>query len=198
MTTPEHDAGREPSVVEIARQWAKLDSGFLKVATAAVQPELKRVHLERMKELDNKQREREAVREAKERQAAREAKERQALREAHERQAAREAEERQAAREAQERQAERSHRLYMGGLVAGFVLCAGMLCGSVIEALNKQEVSAGILAGPTMIGVVALFVLRQRHSGSGQQQPDRASVPGQQPPSVPPAPVPTPELVEPR
>ncbi|MBD0670936.1 hypothetical protein BU198_09505 [Streptomyces sp. CBMA156] len=84
----------------------------------------------------------------------------------------------------------------MGGLVAGFVLCVGMLCGSVIEALNKQEVLAGILAGPTMIGVVTLFVLRQRHKGRGQQQPGRASIPGQQPPSAPPAPVSTPGPME--
>ncbi|MFE4517779.1 hypothetical protein ACFRMQ_26695 [Kitasatospora sp. NPDC056783] len=161
MTTPGRDASRELSGLELAREWAKLPPEHLKAALAALEPELKRTHARKMKELDMQQREREA------------------------------------AHEAEERQAERSYRLYMGGLVAGFALCAGMLCGSVIEALHKQEMLAGILAGPTMIGVVALFVLRQRQSGRGQQRPGRASIPGQQPPSAPPVLVPTPEAVEP-
>ncbi|MFF8773796.1 hypothetical protein [Kitasatospora sp. NPDC015120] len=106
-----------------------------------------------------------------------------------------EEQERISAREAEERHAQRSYRLYMTGLAAGFTLCAGMLVGSVIEAINGQAVLAVTLAGPTMLGVASLFVLRQRSAGQGRRASGRApAVPGQQ---ASPAVVPNAQPLEP-
>ncbi|MFJ4793915.1 hypothetical protein [Kitasatospora purpeofusca] len=89
--------------------------------------------------------------------------------------------ERSALHEANERQAQRSYRLYMGGLVAGFALCAGMLVGSVVEAIHGQVVLAATMAGPTMLGIASLFVLRQRSASPGQRRQARGvALPGQQ------------------
>jgi hypothetical protein len=62
---------------------------------------------------------------------------------------------------AQESEAGRAHRLYMCGLIAGFVVTIGMLAGAVVVGSNNQPVLAGILSGPSVIALASVFVLRR-------------------------------------
>lgn len=62
---------------------------------------------------------------------------------------------------AAEEAARRSHTLYFTGLIAGFVLSAGMLVGSVIVGVHGQTALASVLAGPSLIALASLFVLRR-------------------------------------
>ncbi|WP_205522290.1 hypothetical protein [Streptomyces sp. S1A1-7] len=61
----------------------------------------------------------------------------------------------------QEAEAARTHRLYLWGLITGFVLTVGMLTGAVIVGSNNQPVLAGILSGPSVIALATIFVLRR-------------------------------------
>ena len=65
-----------------------------------------------------------------------------------------------AQREADVEQARRTDRLLMVGMIAGFVLCAGMLTGALVVG-RYQPWLAGVLAGPSLVSVGALFVLRR-------------------------------------
>lgn len=62
---------------------------------------------------------------------------------------------------AQEAEATRTHRLYLCGLIAGFVVTIGMLVGAVVVGSNNQPVLAGILSGPSVIALASVFVLRR-------------------------------------
>ncbi|MER7585359.1 hypothetical protein [Kitasatospora sp. NPDC097691] len=78
----------------------------------------------------------------------------------------REHEYRMAVHQAQEERGKRLDRLYMAGLVAGFVLCAGMLVGGVLVGMHGPGWLAGVLCGPSLIAVGALFVLRRTNDST--------------------------------
>lgn len=62
----------------------------------------------------------------------------------------------------------RVHRLYMGGLIAGFGVVAGMLSAAVIVGINGQAWLAAMLAGPSVLSLAGLFVLRKVDSGASR------------------------------
>jgi len=66
--------------------------------------------------------------------------------------------------QAQEAAARRSHTLLITGLVAGFLLSAGMLVGAVIVGVAGHVVLASMLSGPSVIALASLFVLRRSDS----------------------------------
>ncbi|MFI0269816.1 hypothetical protein [Streptomyces luteogriseus] len=74
---------------------------------------------------------------------------------------------------AQEAEAARTHRLYLWGLIAGFVVTVGMLTGAVVVGSNNQPVLAGILSGPSVIALATIFVLR-RNDAKQMQMAARA------------------------
>jgi hypothetical protein len=55
----------------------------------------------------------------------------------------------------------RAHVLYARGLIAGFLLSAGMITASVIVGLQGHVLLATSLSGPCLIILAALFVLRK-------------------------------------
>ncbi|MFJ8621397.1 hypothetical protein ACIRD3_00955 [Kitasatospora sp. NPDC093550] len=136
MSTPEESRTRRPTALEIATQWAQLPPEHLRVALEHLELELQREHA------------RETARER--HQAGLDA---DRMRQEQMTERARIA--------AQERREERAHQLYLGGLVAGFVLAAGMLVGSVIVGLDGRQWLAGLLAGPSLIALPVVFVLRR-------------------------------------
>ncbi|WTW95378.1 hypothetical protein OG216_19240 [Streptomycetaceae bacterium NBC_01309] len=84
----------------------------------------------------------------------------------------------------------RTHKLYMGGLIAGFVLAAGMLAGAVVVGLNDQPWLAAMLSGPSVLSLAALFVLRKVDSGATRQSAlahNRALASSASPPPADPA-----------
>lgn len=76
-----------------------------------------------------------------------------------------------------------SYKLSLFGLIAGFLLCAGMLSGSIVVGMHGQTWLAGVLAGPSMIGVIGVFVLRtidvrSVHPGTAARSPKPPPIPG--------------------
>lgn len=63
-----------------------------------------------------------------------------------------------------EEAARRSHSLFLTGLIAGFVLSAGMLAGAIIVGVNGHTGLASLLSGPSLIALASLFVLRRTDS----------------------------------
>ncbi|PKV90044.1 hypothetical protein [Streptomyces sp. TLI_146] len=59
----------------------------------------------------------------------------------------------------------RLHALYLGGLVAGFLLAAGMLTGAVFVGVRGAPWLAALLSGPSLISLAGLFLLRRVDSG---------------------------------
>ncbi|MFJ7905952.1 hypothetical protein [Kitasatospora sp. NPDC096204] len=147
MTTPEEGRTRRPTALEIATQWAQLPPEHLRVALEHLELELQREHArESARERHQAALERDRAASASALDAAR-------IREEHVTERAR-----IAAREGKE---QRAHQLYLGGLVAGFVLAAGMLVGSVVVGLADRQWLAGLLAGPSLIALPVVFVLRR-------------------------------------
>ncbi|MER7582401.1 hypothetical protein [Kitasatospora sp. NPDC097691] len=136
MSTPEESRTRRPTALEIATQWAQLPPDHLRVALEHLELELQREHA------------RDTARER--HQAGLDA---DRMRQEHMTERAR--------IEAQDRSDQRAHQLYLGGLVAGFVLAAGMLAGSVIVGLDGRQWLAGLLAGPSLVALPVVFVLRR-------------------------------------
>ncbi|MEU6401062.1 hypothetical protein ABZ867_29310 [Streptomyces cinnamoneus] len=62
----------------------------------------------------------------------------------------------------------RVHRLYMGGLIAGFGVVAGMLSAAVIVGIHGQAWLAAMLAGPSVLSLAGLFVLRKVDAGASK------------------------------
>lgn len=60
----------------------------------------------------------------------------------------------------------RAHRLYLLGLIAGFMLISGMLTGAVSVGIQGYPWLAALLAGPSMLSLGGLFVLRKIDSGA--------------------------------
>lgn len=63
--------------------------------------------------------------------------------------------------ESRDAAARRSHSLMIVGLVAGFVLSAGMLAGAVVVGMSGHAVLASMLSGPSVLALASLFVLRR-------------------------------------
>lgn len=70
--------------------------------------------------------------------------------------------------EARQSDSKRSHLLYLLGLIAGFILAAGMLVGAVIVATDGQAALATLFAGPSLIALVSIFVLRRKDASDTQ------------------------------
>ncbi|MFF3458968.1 hypothetical protein ACFYXH_32555 [Streptomyces sp. NPDC002730] len=75
----------------------------------------------------------------------------------------------QARLEAADAKDARAHRLYLGGLIAGFLLSTGMLTGAVVVGVNGQAWLAAMLSGPSVLSLAALFVLRKVDAGAARQ-----------------------------
>lgn len=67
----------------------------------------------------------------------------------------------QARLKAQDDKDRRLHALYLGGLVAGFLLAAGMLTGAVFVGVRGAPWLAALLSGPSLISLAGLFLLRR-------------------------------------
>lgn len=67
---------------------------------------------------------------------------------------------------AKEEASKRTHTLYVVGLVVGSVIAVGMLAGAVIVGREGHGWLASLLAGPSLIALVSVFVLR--HTDSSQ------------------------------
>ncbi|MGW3152378.1 hypothetical protein ACWDG1_49050 [Streptomyces sp. NPDC001177] len=63
--------------------------------------------------------------------------------------------------DAEEASALRTHRLYLFGLVAGFIVTLGMLTGAVIVGNHGQDWLAAMLSGPSVLALATVFVLRR-------------------------------------
>jgi hypothetical protein len=63
--------------------------------------------------------------------------------------------------QAREKSASRSHMLLITGLIAGFLLSAGMLTGAVIIGMEGHVALASMLSGPSVLALASLFVLRR-------------------------------------
>ncbi|MFI2606566.1 hypothetical protein [Kitasatospora sp. NPDC018619] len=147
MTTPEESRTRRPTALEIAIQWARLPPEHLRAALEHLELELQREHArESARERHQAALERDRALSASSLDVAR-------MREEYTTERARIA--------AQDRRDQRAHQLYLGGLVAGFVLAAGMLAGSVLVGLDGRQWLAGLLAGPSLIALPVVFVLRR-------------------------------------
>ncbi|MCG6494152.1 hypothetical protein [Kitasatospora sp. A2-31] len=88
------------------------------------------------------------------------------------------------ARVVEELRDQRAHRLFSQGLWAGFVLCVLTLGSSVYVGVHGQEALAGVFAGPTLLGMGTLFVLRQqaRPKAPRPRLPRGSAGPVQEPP----------------
>lgn len=80
----------------------------------------------------------------------------------------------------------RGHVLYLGGLVAGFTIVVGMLTGAVVVGVSGQPWLAAMLAGPSVLALATLFVLRkadpaQTRAVSGSQRAAFAEAPPEAP-----------------
>ncbi|SHI06558.1 hypothetical protein SAMN05444521_3630 [Streptomyces sp. 3214.6] len=60
-----------------------------------------------------------------------------------------------------EKSASRSHALLLTGLIAGFLLSAGMLVGAVIVGMEGHVGLSSMLSGPSVLALASLFVLRR-------------------------------------
>ncbi|MCD9592417.1 hypothetical protein [Streptomyces sp. 8ZJF_21] len=63
----------------------------------------------------------------------------------------------------------RTHSLYLGGLIAGFVIVLAMLAGAVIVGVNGLPWLSAMLAGPSVLSLAGLFVLRRVDSNSARE-----------------------------
>ncbi|MBL1101708.1 hypothetical protein [Streptomyces coffeae] len=70
--------------------------------------------------------------------------------------------------EAQEAKERRSHLLYLGGLVGGFFIVVAMLTGAVIVGTKGLPWLSAMLAGPSVLSLAGLFVLRRTESDSAR------------------------------
>ncbi|MEV6726362.1 hypothetical protein AB0M94_36175 [Streptomyces xanthochromogenes] len=133
----------------IAAKWGTtLGADKLEVALKALEPQLKREHQARMKQLDNQR----AL--AEQRHAAAEA--------AADRASAMEkAEGERAARNAERR---RNHVYRMSGLLSGVVLSLALLSAGVAVAPTQPWLAAS-LCGPSLLALVKIFVLRRSDAG---------------------------------
>lgn len=75
----------------------------------------------------------------------------------------------QARLEAAEAKDARAHKLYLGGLIAGFLLATGMLTGAVVVGVSGLPWLAASLSGPSVLSLAALFVLRKVDAGAARQ-----------------------------
>ncbi|MCS0639393.1 hypothetical protein NX801_27910 [Streptomyces sp. LP05-1] len=91
---------------------------------------------------------------------------------------------------AEERRERRSHSLYLGGLICGFTLAAAMLTGAVVVGINGLPWLAAMLAGPSVLSLAALFVLRRTDAVSAREtaRAHRAALAAAQPPQPLPQP----------
>ncbi|WP_405476450.1 hypothetical protein [Streptomyces sp. NBC_00009] len=87
-------------------------------------------------------------------------------------------------KEAQDR---RTHNLYLGGLIAGFIVVVAMLSGAVIVGINDMPWLAAMLAGPSVLSLAGLFVLRRVDSASAREtgRAHREALAASQPPTAP-------------
>lgn len=56
---------------------------------------------------------------------------------------------------------QQNYRLYMVGVIAGFIISGGMLVSAVFLGMNNQVWLAGLFGGPSVLALAALFVLRR-------------------------------------
>ncbi|GAA3386352.1 hypothetical protein GCM10017750_68840 [Streptomyces racemochromogenes] len=119
-------------------QWAQLPAEHLQIALKALEPELKRQHEFRMQQDAHRQElELERMRlESAQQQLTQQL-------------------------EHDEHQAKRSHTLYLVGLFAGFLISGGTLGGAIYVGIHDQPWLASLLAGPTLLALATLFVLRK-------------------------------------
>ncbi|MGW1295864.1 hypothetical protein [Streptomyces sp. NPDC002533] len=150
MSTDSGTSARQPTGLEIAMQWAELPAEHMKIALAALEPQLRREHEARTLQMQS------------EFQLA--------LAEA----------------SARENAAKRSHRLYMVGLIVGFVISTAMLSGAVIVGIHGQPWLAAMLAGPTLGMLATIFVLRRndQHLVHAVTSGQRAVLNAVQPPAA--------------
>ncbi|MFJ2843567.1 hypothetical protein ACIPD2_18230 [Streptomyces griseofuscus] len=146
MTTPERGV-RAETALDIATQWASLPADHLRIALEHLAPQLKAEHEHRML--------RDRAEIAREKQKA------QAETALAELRVKEEADVRRAEIAAEAEKDLRAHRLYLIGLVAGFVLAAGMLTGAILVGLHGEPWLAGVLAGPSLVALPVVFVLRR-------------------------------------
>jgi hypothetical protein len=89
------------------------------------------------------------------------------------------------ARQAADRdRAQRTYMLHMVGLGAGFLLSAGMLVGAVIVGMHHESWLACLLAGPSMLSLAGLFVIR-RTDVAAKTPAEQLALPAPQPPRLP-------------
>ncbi|MFD8544656.1 hypothetical protein [Streptomyces sp. NPDC059649] len=69
---------------------------------------------------------------------------------------------------AQTERERRAHLLYLGGLVGGFLIVVAMLSAAVIVGINGLPWLSGLLAGPSVLSLAGLFVLRRVDSGAAR------------------------------
>ncbi|MFJ4008198.1 hypothetical protein [Streptomyces sp. NPDC090026] len=162
--------------LEIAMKWGTALGGpeKLEVAFKALEPQLKREHQIRLRQLDNQRA-----------QAERDASAAQAAAERTAAVARAEAE-----RVAQEADRRRNHIYRMSGLICGVVICLALL-GSGVAVAPDQPWLATLLCGPSLLALVKIFVLRRsdvddiRATSRASRDAASASAP---PPAQPPAP----------
>jgi hypothetical protein len=61
--------------------------------------------------------------------------------------------------------ARHAHLLHMAGMVAGFIIAVGMLAAAVVLGVNGQPWLACLLAGPSILALIKVFVLRSSSAG---------------------------------
>lgn len=133
----------------IAAQWGEvLGAEKLEIALKAMEPQLKREHQLRIKQLDNQRyrAEQEAAGRGAERERAA------ALAKAEGERAARDAEK------------HRNHVFRMSGLITGAVLALSLLGAGVAVAPSQPWLAAG-LCGPSLLAVLKIVVLRRSDAG---------------------------------
>jgi hypothetical protein len=113
-------------------KWSAVPPEHLKVALAALEPQLRREHQVRLAQIRG------------------------------------ELQRRSEELHAQEVAARRAHVLFLVGLVAGFVLSAGMLAGAIIVGDHGHVGLASILCGPSVVALASVFVLRRTDTARSQ------------------------------
>ncbi|MFE1791885.1 hypothetical protein ACFW7J_26420 [Streptomyces sp. NPDC059525] len=159
-----------PNGLAYALQWSQLPVEHLQIALKAIEPELKREHELRMQQdahVQELQLERLRLESAQQQFAEQ--------------------------LQHEERQAKRSHTLYLMGLFAGFLISGGTLGGAIYVGIHDQPWLASLLAGPTLLALATLFVLRKNDKTlntaadqSNRRALNAAQQQQQQPTSLPP------------
>lgn len=133
----------------IAAQWGEaLGAEKLEIALKALEPQLKREHQARMKQLDNQRALAEQQHVAAEAAASRTA----------------EVEKNAGERAARDAERRRNHVYRMSGLVSGVVLSLALLSSGVVVAPTQPWLSA-CLCGPSLLALAKIFVLRRSDAG---------------------------------